>query len=316
MIRTGTGSVERQNGVALVTALLVVSLATVAAVAMATRLHVDVRRTGNLLHGEQAYAYALAAESWAEVILRRDAEDTEIDALGEAWATALPPIAVEGGYVSGRIQDLQGRFNLNNLVGSGGNPSSPDLEYYKRLLEVLGLETRLADALVDWIDPNIDVTFPDGAEDDLYLRESPPYRAANQPLASVSELRLVRGYSAEVVALLEPHVTALPLATALNVNTAGPVLLQALHAELTMLDAQQIVEARGEDGFAELAEFMALDALAGLPLDLALDVKSEWFSVLTDVQVGRGLARLDSQLHRGADSVIVGYRVRTQQLLP
>ena len=60
-----------QRGVALVTALLVVSLATVAAVAMAMRQQIDVRRTANLLHGEQAYAYAVAAESWARVILRR-----------------------------------------------------------------------------------------------------------------------------------------------------------------------------------------------------------------------------------------------------
>jgi len=60
---TGAGATARQRGVALVTALLVVSLATVAAVAMATRLHVDVRRTGNLLHGEQAYAYAVAAKA-------------------------------------------------------------------------------------------------------------------------------------------------------------------------------------------------------------------------------------------------------------
>ena len=46
---------ERQRGVALITALLVVALATVAAVAMATRQQLDIRRTGNLLHGEQAY---------------------------------------------------------------------------------------------------------------------------------------------------------------------------------------------------------------------------------------------------------------------
>ena len=64
-IRHGKGDTPQQ-GVALVTALLVVALATVAAVAMATRLHVDVRRTANLVHGEQSYAYALAAESWAQ----------------------------------------------------------------------------------------------------------------------------------------------------------------------------------------------------------------------------------------------------------
>jgi len=306
----------KQQGVALVTALLIVSLATVAAVAMATRLQVDVRRTGNLLHGEQAYAYALAAESWAEVILRRDANDSKIDTLGEDWATALPPIAVEGGVVNGHIEDLQGRFNLNNLVGTDGKPSVPDLEYFKRLLGLLGAEPGLATALLDWIDADINATFPDGAEDDVYLLESPPYRAANRPLVSISELRLVKGYSAEIVALLEPYITALPVATALNVNTAPALVLQALHAELGPLDAEQIIEARGDDGFPDLGAFLALDALAGLQLDVAVDIKSDWFGVLTDVRIGRGMAQVNSRLQRNGNVLTVGYRVRSRRLLP
>ena len=139
LYRSGRG----QRGVALVTALLVVSLATMAAVSMATRQHVDVRRTGNLLHGEQAYAYAMAAESWALVIMDRDTEDTENDTLEEDWATALPPISVEGGFVNGAIRDLQGRFNVNNLVREDGKPSTADLDYFKRLLQVLELITYL-----------------------------------------------------------------------------------------------------------------------------------------------------------------------------
>ena len=307
---------RKQGGVALVTALLVVSLATVAAVAMATRLQVDMRRTGNLLHGEQAYAYALAAESWAEVILRRDANDSTIDTLAEDWATALPPIAVEGGVVSGHIEDLQGRFNVNNLIGPDGKPSEPDLEYFKRLLTLLEIEPGLATALLDWIDADINATFPDGAEDDIYLLETPPYRAANRPLVSISELRLVKGFSAEIIALLEPYITALPEPTALNVNTASPVVLQALHAELGAMDAEQMLEARGEEGFKEMEEFLALDALAGLQLDVDVGIKSDWFSVLTDVRIGRGQARLDSRLHRSGNVLAVGYRVRSRRLLP
>jgi general secretion pathway protein K len=296
--------------------MLVVSLATVAAVAMATRLQVDVRRTGNLLHGEQAYAYALAAESWAEVILRRDADDSEIDTLAENWATALPPISVEGGFVSGRIEDLQGRFNVNNLVDTDGEPSEPDLEYFKRLLVLLGLEPELATALLDWIDADINATFPDGAEDDFYLLEAPPYRAANRPLVNISELRLVKGYSAEVITLLEPYITALPEPTALNVNTASPVVLQALHANMGEMDAAQIIEARGDAGFADVEAFLALDALAGLELDVEVDIKSDWFNVLTDVRIGRGLAQLESRMQRNGNVLTVGYRVRARRLLP
>ena len=311
----------RQQGVALVTALLVVSLATVAAVAMAARFQVDMRRTGNLLNGEQAYAYAVAAESWAYVILRRDRNESQHDSLDEDWSTALPPIPVEGGFVNGQVEDLQGRFNVNNLVSTGGEVDTVQLDYYKRLLDVLGLEPALAPALKDWIDADIDATFPDGAEDDEYLLADVPYRAANRPLVDISELRLVKGYTPEVLVVLEPHVTALPAATVINVNTATPLVLLALHADLEESDVEQLLEARDEelDGepFTDIKAFLASDALAGLELDIDVDVKSDWFNVQTDVSVGRGVARLDSKMLRSENTLQVVSRTRTgRRILP
>jgi general secretion pathway protein K len=306
----------RQRGVALVTALLVVSLATVAAVAMATRFQIDLRRTGNLLNGEQAYAYALSAESWASVVLRRDLQDSQHDSLDEGWSTALPPIPVEGGFVNGRVEDLQGRFNVNNLVKVGGDVNKLQLEYYKRLLDLLDLEPALAPALLDWLDGNIDATFPDGAEDDEYLRADIPYRAGNRPLVDVSELRLVKGYTPEVILALEPHVTVLPVPTPININTATPIVLQALHAELDESDIEQLIATRDETAFTDLKEFLAHDSLAGLEIAVATDIKTEWFSVLTDVSVGRGRARLESILYRKTGRPQIVSRTRTAKRIP
>ena len=314
----GRLSSYRQQGVALVTALLVVSMAIVAAVAMATRLQVDMRRTGNLLHGEQAYAYALAAESWAQVILIRDSKDNAYDYLEEDWATALPPIAVEGGFVSGNIIDLQGRFNVNNLVDKAGKPIAEQLDYFKRLLDVLKLDNTLGPALLDWIDADINATFPDGAEDDTYLLAEPPYRAANRPLVSISELRLVKGFTPEVIAVLGPHVVALPELTVINVNTATAEVLEALHAGLDSSGVGQLIADRGADGYDDIQTFLAHNALAGLQLDVAVDVKSGWFRVLTDVSIGRGHASLESLMSR-KDSVIQvlsRIRVRRRLVLP
>jgi len=314
---------SRQRGVALVTALLVVSLATVAAVAMVTRLQVDMRRTGNLLNGEQAYAYAIAAESWAHVILRRDEEESDFDSLEEGWATALPPIAVEGGFVNGRIEDLQGRFNINNLIEDGGEPTDEEssvneeeLAYFKRLLEVLGLETALALAVLDWIDADIRTRFPDGAEDEVYLLEDPPYRAANRPMVSISELRLVKGFTPEVLAVLEPHVTALPEETIININTATPAVLQALHQELDGSGVEQLVTDRGEQGYDDVDTFLEHSALAGLDLDIDVDIISEWFNVLTATSVGRGQAQLETLFWRedGGQPLVVS-RVRSRRPL-
>jgi general secretion pathway protein K len=304
------GAARYQYGVALVTALLVVALATVAAVAMAMRLHVDMRRSGNLLHGEQAYAYALAAESWALVILRRDAIESSYDALDEDWATALPPLPVEGGFVSGRVQDLQGRFNVNNLVDTNGKPDTVSIEYFRRLLTVLGLDPVLATPLVDWIDADINATFPGGAEDDTYLLADPPYRAANRRLVSVSELRLVQGYTDEVMQALAPHVTALPETTPLNVNTATAELLLALDANVTTQGVETLLADREEKPFTDKQAFMAHSALAGLSVDVGVDVASHWFLVVTDVSVGIGKAQLESVLKRDANRLQIISRTR------
>jgi general secretion pathway protein K len=311
---TITGSC-RERGVALVTALLVVALATVAAVAMATRLHVDLRRAGNLLHGEQAYAYALAAESWARVILKRDAGDNKVDSFEDDWATSLPPIAVEGGLVDGEINDLQGRFNVNNLVTDSGEADQPSLEYYRLLLERLGLDQALASALLDWIDSDINATFPGGVEDEDYLLADPPYRAANRRLVDISELRLVQGYTAEVIATLAPHVAAIPRATNINVNTATPEVLLALHKDLQAGAVEDLLAAREQQAYESVNDFLAEDAFAGLQLPVEVSVQSEWFLVLTDVVVGGGRARLRSLLHREDEATQVIMRTRGQHYL-
>ena len=44
----------RQRGVAIITALLIVAIATTISISISTRLQLDVRRTGNLIAGDQA----------------------------------------------------------------------------------------------------------------------------------------------------------------------------------------------------------------------------------------------------------------------
>src|SRR5690606_21757212 len=114
---------RRQRGIALITALLVVAIATLLAVEMASRERLDIRRTQNLIAGDQAYDLALAAESWALDILRADLEEgNEWDGMQDNWAQPilLPPF--EGAILNMRIEDLQGRFNLNNLANLPQDP--------------------------------------------------------------------------------------------------------------------------------------------------------------------------------------------------
>lgn len=316
----GMNRVRTQCGVALVTALLVVALATVAAVAMAARQQLDVRRTANLLQGDQAYIYAQAVEDWARVVLKRDAEDNQIDKLDDDWAKRLSPIAVPGGQVDGYIIDLQGRFNLNNLAKPDPTPENlndnPDVLYFQNLLRALELDDRLAVAVLDWVDKDFDPYIPDGAEDDVYLSADVTYRAANQWFQSISELRLVKGFDATVWNKLAPYVCALPTDNApLNINTAAAPLLQALSENLTRRDAEQLVEERGEDGFESPDAFANNPVFASQPLSEEqkgnLAVNSQYFLARSEISVGDARARVYSVLQRGGNSGAVT-KARTQ----
>ena len=110
----------KDRGVALITAMLITALATMLAANLAWDNALDVRRTMVLLHRDQAIQVALGAESWVIGILGQDLEDSQTDHLGEIWATELPGLPIEGGEVFGAVQDLQGRFNVNNLVDQNG----------------------------------------------------------------------------------------------------------------------------------------------------------------------------------------------------
>lgn len=297
------GRRRSQAGVALITALLITVLATIAAVSMASKQHLDIRRTMNVVEFDQAYLFSLGVETWAREILARDRRDNQVDHPGEAWATILPPIEVEGALVSGRIEDLQGRFNLNNLVDAAGNPREPELQRFRRLLRSLGLEERLADAVIDWIDPNAEPRFPDGAEDEVYTAKNPPYRAANSPMAHPSELLLVHGFTPEIFETILPHVHTLPTATAINVNTATTPVLMAVIEDLTESEAEQLIEDRGEDGYQSIEDFMAHQlVMERQPTAADITVASAYFMINGNVRFGRNQVNLHSLVFRAEDA--------------
>jgi general secretion pathway protein K len=199
----------------------------------------------------------------------------------------LPTLPVEGGSIHVSIEDAQGRFNLNDLLRNNA-ASAPDIEIFRRLLVVLSLQPALADALVDWIDADGEAR-PAGAEDIEYLNGKPSYRTGNQRLASVEELRLVRGFDAKTLQTLLPFVTALPPAagrTPINVNTAKPEVLAAV-ANKDLAWAQREADNLRDTPMrnpGEVAKLLQLPAGAAPPLT---DVKTSFFLITLDTSIGR-----------------------------
>ncbi len=282
-----------QRGIALVTAVMIVAIAAAIAAQIAFAHQIWFRQMENVADRDATDWLRRGALHWASLALLEDAAQNSTDDLGESWAMGLPTLPVEGGTIKVSIEDAQGRFNLNSV----GNPAN--LQILSRLLEVLRLDPQLANAVLDWIDPDSLVS-AGGAEDVDYLNLNPPYRAANRPMASVDELRLIRGFDAKTVAALLPYVTVLPVATNdINVNTASPVVLAALVPGLDLPTAQRITEERGSTPYKTVDDFKS--KLRGLtPPTAGMVVKTDFFLVALDTSIGRHERRTEALLQRSA----------------
>jgi len=238
-----------QKGVAIITALLVVALGTITVVAIAKRQQLDIHREQNEAIIQNARSFANSGERFASALLFMDKEAglrENSDSLDDDWAQTIPPISIDAMLLQGCIVDMQGRFNLNNIVDAEGNAVEAQVATLKRLLAELNIDLVKADAIVDWIDKDFNATIPEGAEDDYYTGLTPAYRSTNGPISSVSEVQLIKGFSPSVeeekedYELLLPHVAALPTIsgpTPVNVNTATPEVISALSDFLKPLGA-------------------------------------------------------------------------------
>ena len=220
---------KKERGIALLMAILIVVLATMLAVSVGTESYMDQRRTSTIMALDQAYALGLGAEALAADVLIEDSKESTIDSAKEDWGTPINLPLDEGtGDIKGRLEDLQGRFNLNNLLKLDGTKNDATVKQFERLLEILGLDRRWANITVDWLDANTTAEPPDGAEDSVYAGQSPPYLTANMAITRTSELMFQVGMTKAIYDKLEPFVSALPAGTGLNVCTAAAEVLDSL----------------------------------------------------------------------------------------
>lgn len=281
-----------ERGAAVIMAMLIVALAASASAFLMWQNHLWFRQVENIDQQAQARWVARAAVHWAGAILQDD--KNAYDHESEPWALRLPPLEVEGGEVQGWVTDAQAKFNLNNLV-QGGKQNPTELAMARRLFEQQGLDAKILNALLDWMDEDSDISYPGGAEDMQYLALIPPSRAANRPLQSVSELARIQGFTADDIRRIQPYVTALPAKTEINVNSAPAELLSALSDGLTVSEARVLIKQRP---FRDSESFRKLLPEKSAPPDAAHGVKSQYFEASVHARFDRIQIGYDALLER------------------
>ncbi len=294
-------SLKKQKGIALISAMLIVALATAITVSLSFDQSLIVRKSGHLQIRAQSHQFIFGLEDWVKTILAKDAKDTKTDDLNEEWAIQIPPLPVDRGYLVGFIEDEQAKFNLNSLL------TSPEtLLRFRLLCEQLDIDKEFIESVLDWIDKDVDVRYPDGAEDDYYSSLEQPYRTANRLMSDVTELLLVKGVKQESFDKLLPFITVLPEETTLNINTLTKEVFLALDKSLEEKHYESYSDALKDDPFKTVDEMMAQ-----LKINISkrgLSVTTDYFLVNGEIVQDETVLNFHSLMQRKNKKVSVLYR--------
>ncbi len=286
---------NKQKGIALITILVMVALATILAATIGQRQKFTADNTAYLMRQNQSLWYAKSAETFFAEMLKEDAENAgDVDYLQENWAKPMPAFPVEDGYVTGQLYDESGKFNLNNLVDDSGQVNVAAKQWFERLLVNVGLTAELSEAVIDWQDADNDNVGPMGAEESYYRGLNNAYLPANTKFHVVDELKMVRGFEGENYLKIAPYVSAISVKDAkVNVNTAPAIVLASLGEHLDVKAVQAALETKRQnmEHFSNLEEFWKLEPFNQVNSDIQssvqglLGVKSSYFRAKIEVML-------------------------------
>ena len=299
-----------ERGVALILALLVMTLLVALVLSLDAEARRELREAAAFRDGLKATTLAKSGLQAARAILQQDAqEDAKLgrtfDAATDLWALPISNLQLGDGTIAAAIEDERAKLNLNELANQPDPiAKKAKVEKFKRLFELLQLDARLVDGLMDWVDAD-DEPEPNGAESVFYQSLRPPYRAANTPLTTLAELHLIKGFTSEIVRRLSPYVTVYPLSGdgGVNINTADPLVIQALDARLTPAMALEIMQGRPYRTPQDVDRVASVEPIAkALRLTGAYQVTTDHFGARLTATVTETTKTARAVLYRNAST--------------
>jgi general secretion pathway protein K len=326
MRRRAMSIASRQRGVAVVTALLLTTLAITIVASLFWQQQVQVRSIENQRLQLQKKWVMRGALDWARLILREDARNSNVDHLKEPWAVKLEDTRldqyVENGRedteasdasLSGQIIDAQSRFNLTNLA-SQGDAGQAAITAFSKLLDSLKMDPLLAATAADSIAATVNKATINGqgtlqgppANPDEGKSGSQKSGTTVAPavqflgFAQVDDLLAVPGFTPAMVRVLKDYVVVLPRVTPVNINTAPAEVIAAQVAGLSLSDAAAIVASRDRAYFLSYPDAQArfsdkLPQTSPYPL---FDTSTSYFIVNGKVRLNRSMLDMNALVER------------------
>ena len=346
--RLGRPSGAKQRGAAILLAMLTVTLVASFAAAALWQQWRSVEVESAERARVQASWILTGALDWARLILREDARSgaqgsPPVDHLGEPWAVPLEEARLstflaadsngvatvddqtERAFLSGSIEDMQGRLNVRNLIGSDRAViDAVAFKQFFKLFDLLGLPQGELESLAE----------------NLRLASEPSTNSQSTAGAPLLPTRMSHlawlGLSARTLAVLEPFVfvppnsvvgprsagaapTPLAIRTPLNINTASEEVLFAAIDGLDLADAKRIVSIRAQAHFQKITDLDQVvtglgTKIAGLNTqDAAVrlySVNSSFFEVLGRLRLDQATVQERSLVSRQGVEVTTQWRER------
>lgn len=322
-------TLKKQDGVAVVTALLLTTLAITIVASLFWQQQVQVRSIENQRFQLQKKWVLRGALDWAGLILREDRRIGKVDHLGEPWAVNLGDTRldqyVENGKadtedsdatLSGQISDAQAKFNLTNLAANG-QVDRRELASFAKLLSNLRLDPSLAQRVASQIaltqDKVIAGPQQPGQPGQPGSAPNPPNPPEKQESLStiansevqflkfsqIDDLLAIPGFSAANIVRLRNFVTVLPVSTKINVNTTTAEVLSARLENVSLTDAALMIATRDRAYFLDFERFKLNFPDKVTEADVKfLDFQTNFFVVNGRVRLNKSLLEVDALIER------------------
>lgn len=299
----------RQEGMAVISALLIAAVVAVIAAGMIERQGLLTRQVENRQLAVQGQWALQGGLQLSRQLLAEQRQRDPLVRAGQPWTRPLPDMAAGNVLFAGQLEDEQGKFNLRNLVVDG-RVDAEALATFQRLCGLIGVEARLASAISERVidsyprQPATPVA-PQQAGFDSGRLTSPASASAPLParqpmMGSLDALASLKGMNTQALQRLRRFVTVLPALTWVNGNTASAEVLAAQVPGLSLQQAAALVAERdGGRWFVNRGDFVNRLRMPQLAqANVRVGINSDWFRLHGQARQGQRVLRMQALLRQ------------------
>ena len=330
---------RRENGVALILVIFIISLASIIVVNLTYSTVLGAQVSAQLQQSVTAEYLLKSGLNYARVLLRED--KTTEDSPDDDWAkfsngVVVPPallgIEDKGVKLELQIRPEDAKLPLAALIPAGG--LTPDLKWLKvyqnfltsprmnfdndEEVDHLGhfpgrhfSPEEMLGALIDYIDNDKASYVPGGIEADI-----PEDTFPNEPIKRIGELSTIPGFTPNRLRRLRPYLSAISTTPGggapslkVNINFAPREVLRSLDSSLTEPMIDQIVAFREDKsgpftGFNMNGELTNITGSATVATTIAglTSTDSKWFEVIAKIDTGSSVSFMHALVYRASSA--------------